>query len=108
MLKKKTHELDESTRKFNDLKETLDCTWTIIQKTGGASLLKHLETECKLSQRAHLLLAVNDEAATDKKISGKLKKKTLEVAETSDARSPTHSHAHGHSENFDRQHWLLG
>jgi len=108
MLKKKTHELNESTRKFNDLKETLDCTWTIIQKTGGASLLKHLETECKLSQRAHLLLAVNDEATTDEKISGKLMEKALEVAETSDARSPTQSHAHSHSENFDRQHWLLG
>lgn len=106
MLKKKTHELNESTRKFNDLKETLDCTWTIIQKTGGSSLLKHLEAECKLSQRAHLLLAVNDEAAIDKK-----------VVEQAEKRRPVpgvipskqrHSHGHGHMENTERQHWLLG
>ena len=108
MLKKKTHELDESTRKFNDLKETLDCTWSIIQKTGGVSLLKHLETECKLSQRAHLLLAVNDEAATDKTISGKLEKKALDEVAASDAVSPRLSHGHSHSEISDRQHWLLG
>ena len=108
MLKKKTHELNESTRKFNDLKETLDCTWSIIQKTGGASLLKHLETECKLSQKAHLLLAVNDEAATDKKINGKLEKIALDEVATSDAVRPRQIHAHSHSEISDRQHWLLG
>ena len=99
LLKKKTHELSESTRKFNDLKETLDCTWTIIQKTGGSSLLKHLEAECNLSGRAHLLLAVSDEAAKDRKV------KKEQVVEAIPAESQRHSHGHGHT---DRQHWLLG
>jgi len=98
LLKKKTHELSESTRKFNDLKETLDCTWTIIQKTGGSSLLKHLEAECKLSARAHLLLAVSDEAAKEKKV----EKQRVEVLP---AETQRHSHGHGQT---DRQHWLLG
>jgi len=103
MLKKKTHELNESTRKFNDLKETLDCTWTIIQKTGGSSLLKHLEMECKLSQRAHLLLAVNDEAAVDKPV---------DAGDNHPVGGPgvtvKHRHSHGHAGDSDRQHWLLG
>jgi len=107
MLKKKTHELNESTRKFNDLKETLDCTWTIIQKTGGSSLLKHLEAECKLSQRAHLLLAVNDEAAIDKKAVIEQAEKRTVVAGLMPSKQ-RHSHGHGHVENTDRQHWLLG
>lgn len=109
MLKKKTHELNESTRKFNDLKETLDCTWTIIQKTGGSSLLKHLEAECKLSQRAHLLLAVNDEAAIDKKVVGQAEKRRPVPGVIGIPSKPQrHSHGHGHMENTDRQHWLLG
>ena len=108
MLKKKTHELNESTRKFNDLKETLDCTWTIIQKTGGSSLLKHLEAECKLSQRAHLLLAVNDEAAIDKKAVEQAEKRTHVPGVIGVPTKQRHSHGHGHMENTDRQHWLLG
>jgi len=101
LLKKKTHELSESTRKFSDLKETLDCTWTIIQKTGGSSLLKHLEAECNLSARAHLLLAVSDEAAKDRRV----KKEKEKVVESMPVESQRHSHGHGHT---DRQHWLLG
>lgn len=108
MLKKKTHELNESTRKFNDLKETLDCTWTIIQKTGGSSLLKHLEAECKLSQRAHLLLAVNDEAAIDKKLFEHDEKRRPVPGVIGIPSKQRHSHGHGHMENTDRQHWLLG
>ena len=101
LLKKKSHELSESTRKFSDLKETLDCTWTIIQKTGGSSLLKHLEAECNLSARAHLLLAVSDEAAKDRRV----KKEKEKVVESMPVESQRHSHGHGHT---DRQHWLLG
>lgn len=108
VLKKKTHELNESTRKFNDLKETLDCTWTIIQKTGGSSLLKHLEAECKLSQRAHLLLAVNDEAAIDKKLVEQAEKRRPVPGVIGIPSKQRHSHGHGHMENTDRQHWLLG
>lgn len=108
VLKKKTHELNESTRKFNDLKETLDCTWTIIQKTGGSSLLKHLEAECKLSQRAHLLLAVNDEAAIDKKLVEQAEKRRPVPGVEGIPSKQRHSHGHGHMENTDRQHWLLG
>jgi len=103
MLKKKTHEIDESSRKFNDLKETLDCTWTIIQKTGGASLLKHLEAECKLSQRAHLLLAVNDEAAVDKPVD-----KIENTSPTPGVTKHRHSHGVGQTGGGERQHWLLG
>jgi len=105
MLKKKTHELNESTRKFNDLKETLDCTWTIIQKTGGSSLLKHLEMECKLSQRAHLLLAVNDEAAVDKPVDAG---DNHPVGGPGPGVTVKHRHSHGHAGDSDRQHWLLG
>lgn len=108
VLKKKTHELNESTRKFNDLKETLDCTWTIIQKTGGSSLLKHLEAECKLSQRAHLLLAVNDEAAIDKKLVEQAEKRRPVPGVVGIPSKQRHSHGHEHMENTDRQHWLLG
>eukprot|EP00092_Neocalanus_flemingeri_P004593 GFUD01004944.1.p1 GENE.GFUD01004944.1~~GFUD01004944.1.p1 ORF type:complete len:756 (+),score=168.58 GFUD01004944.1:860-3127(+) len=105
MLKKKTHELKESTRKFHDLKETLDCTWTIIQKTGGSSLLKHLESECKLSQRAHLLLAVNDEAAVDRPVD---KTENLKPGAGVAGAKTKNRHSHGQAGNSDRQHWLLG
>ena len=110
-LKKQSHELTQQvqpilsssvykypiqTKKYSELRHTLDCTWSIIQKVTGpllsspphlplqtgpgsySSLLKLLDSECQLSRsplqclllrphpsccsRAHLLVAVNDEA----------------------------------------------
>ena len=67
LVKKKGHEVSEANRKVDDMVETLDCTWSVVQKSagvgGGALLLSELDRECALSSKAHLLLAVNDEAA---------------------------------------------
>ena len=109
-LKKKGHELSEAHRKVGDMRETLDCTWSIVQKSGGAgaSLLSDLDTECKLANKAHLLLAVNDEAAVERK---KEKKTAAAAAASTPTRAPPaqtrHRHSH-HVSNNDRQHWLLG
>ena len=106
-LKKKGHELSEAHRKVGDMRETLDCTWSIVQKSGGGgtSLLSDLDTECKLANKAHLLLAVNDEAAVERK------KEKIVSASATPTRAPAtqtrHRHSH-HVSNNDRQHWLLG
>ena len=107
MLKKKTHEMSETKQQFNDLKETLDCTWSIIQKTGGASLLQHLESECKLSQKAHLLLAVSDEAVADKVVKEGLLQSERVSGNIGNQR---HNNRHQHlaSSDSNLQHWLLG
>ena len=34
-MKKKSHALGEAARKVGDMRQTLDCTWTIVQKTGS-------------------------------------------------------------------------
>ena len=34
-VKKKSHALGEAARKVGDMRQTLDCTWTIVQKTGS-------------------------------------------------------------------------
>ena len=44
-VKKKSHELSEANRKVEDMRETLDCTWSILQKMAPSSgLLQALDT----------------------------------------------------------------
>ena len=108
-LKKKNHELLETSRKLSDVRESLDCTWSLVQKTagrGGESLLTSLDDECSLSTRAHLLLAVNDEAVlqrAERTESVSLKSETTPAS----GGGTRHRHSH-HVSNNDRQHWLLG
>ena len=103
-MKKKGHEASEANRKVDDMVETLDCTWSVVQRSagaglgGGAVLLSELDRECALSSKAHLLLAVNDEAA------GSERRTERPPAPSS---QPRHRHSH-HVTNTDRQHWLLG
>ena len=116
-LKKKTHELLETSRKLSEVRESLDCTWSLVQKTAGGgrqALLTSLEAECSLSSlaRAHLLLAVNDEAvqqrAERKEQSASLKSEPgLASGSGGTGRPGRHRHSH-HVSNNDRQHWLLG
>ena len=102
MVKKKGHEVSEANRKVDDMVETLDCTWSVVQKSaglggGGALLLSELDRECSLSSKAHLLL--NDEApGTERR---------TERPAASVPAQPRHRHSH-HVSNNDRQHWLLG
>ena len=87
------------------MRQTLDCSWSVVQKysgTRGATLLSDLDRECKLSTKAHLLLAVNDEAAVDKK-----KKTSSSSPAAAGSAGTRHRHSH-HVSNNDRQHWLLG
>ena len=89
------------------MRQTLDCSWSVVQKysgTRGATLLSDLDRECKLSTKAHLLLAVNDEAAVDKKKKTSSSSSSPAAAGSAGTR---HRHSH-HVSNNDRQHWLLG
>ena len=105
-LKKKTHELVETSKKLTEVRETLDCTWTVIQKRGGGdSLVRHLDEDCSLSSQAHLLLAVNDEAAVERRTERTERTETEAGGGAGPAKRHRHSH---HVSNNDRQHWLLG
>ena len=91
------------------MRQTLDCSWSVVQKysgTRGATLLSDLDRECKLSTKAHLLLAVNDEAAVDKKKKSSSPPAAAGVT-TAGSAGNRHRHSH-HVSNNDRQHWLLG
>ena len=103
-LKKKNHDLVETKKKLGEVRETLDCSWSLVQRKGGGgeSLVRSLDEECSLSSRAQLLLAVNDEAAVERR---KEKKESKERGDTGTAKRHRHSH---HISNTDRQHWLLG
>ena len=104
-LKKKSHEVVETNRKVREVRETLDCTWSLVQKAGGGggqSLLDSLDEECSLSSRAHLLLAVNDEAKVERR-----KERTDRTEKERTEPVTRHRHSH-HVSNNDRQHWLLG
>ena len=106
LVKKKGHELSEANRKVDDMVETLDCTWSVVQKStgagaGGSLLLAELDRKCRLGAKAHLLLAVNDEAAGEKRT------ERPALASAPPSVHPRHRHSH-HISNNDRQHWLLG
>ena len=82
---------------------------TVIQ-TGGPSLMQQLDTKCKLSQRAQLLLAVSDQAAAasndDSKEGG-----PAAVAATVHKIRHTNHHKQQHQQGKHEdaaQHWLLG
>ena len=108
-LKKTGHELSEAHRKVEDMRQTLDCSWSLLQKysgTSGAALVSELDRECKLSTKAHLLLAVNDEAAVERKSSSSSSTPAANVPVVTSS-SNRHRHSH-HVSNNDRQHWLLG
>ena len=109
-LKKKNHELLETSRKLSEVRQSLDCAWSLVQKSaggGGQSLLRSLEAECSLSSlaRAHLLLAVNDEAVQQRP--ERTESVSLKSEPTSGSGGQRHRHSH-HVSNNDRQHWLLG
>lgn len=102
--------MSEANRKVDDMVETLDCTWSVVQKSvgagiggGGALLLSELDRECALSSKAHLLLAVNDEAAGTERRTERTERPERPQAPA----QPRHRHSH-HVSNNDRQHWLLG
>jgi len=65
--------LEETSEDRDKTKRALDCTRTVLHKTESDKqeqvflVKKHLETECKLSQQAQLLLTVSDEASQDLK-----------------------------------------
>ena len=104
-LKKKSHDLVETSKKLAELRETLDCTWSLVQRAGGGggeSLVRSLDQDCSLSSRAHLLIAVNDEAAVERR---KERTESKQGGKTGPAKRHRHSH---HISNNDRQHWLLG
>ena len=97
----------ETSKKLTEVRETLDCTWTVIQKRGGGdSLVRHLDEDCSLSSQAHLLLAVNDEAAVERRTE---RTERTETEERGGGAGPAKRHRHSHHvSNNDRQHWLLG
>lgn len=75
LLKVKGHQLDEATATMAKMKTSLDCSWTLLQKS-QSPLLGELDTECHMSSRAQLLLAVSDQAVEeDKRKVGKGRKK---------------------------------
>ena len=112
-LKKKNHELLETSRKLSEVRESLDCTWSLLQKSAGGggspALLASLEAECSLSSlaRAHLLLAVNDEAVQQRAERTESASVKSETTPASGGGGKRHRHSH-HVANNDRQHWLLG
>jgi len=127
-LKQQGHDLSQQAKKYAELRQTLDCTWSIIKKTSqstSSSLLKLLDSECQLSSRAHLLVPINDEAAVGREKQQKKKK----VEANSRPPPPPHPppppppqgrregsrgggvrHTHGDAARGGegRQHWLLG
>ena len=64
-------QLEETVEDRDKTKRALDCTRTVLHKTESDKqeqihlVKKHVETECKLSQQAQLLLTVSDEATKD-------------------------------------------
>ena len=65
--------MEETTEERDKNQRALDCTRTVLHKTESEKqeqihlVKKHIETECKLSQQAQLLLEVSDEASKDLK-----------------------------------------
>lgn len=63
--------LEETVEDRDNAKRALDCTRTVLHKTESDKqeqiylVRKHVETECKLSQQAQLLLTVSDQATKD-------------------------------------------
>lgn len=124
LVEDKSRAVDELNGKIESLRATLDCTYTVVQ-TERDSVAERLETECKLSHRAQLLLAASDQAAAgDGEESGQLfssnnrlsfdtpkKKETGHssggrqfLSESSDM---LHHGHHAHSKG-SANHWLLG
>jgi hypothetical protein len=88
---------------------TLCSSRTVIQ-TGGPSLMAQLDSKCKLSQRAQLLLAVSDQAAAgedDKAASGGPRAVSAEMHKVRHNHH-RHSHSQHHADKDSSQHWLLG
>ena len=109
-LKKRSHELREANRKVEDIRATLDCSWSLAQKNAAstaARLVSALDEECKLSTKAHLLLPVNDEAAADNEKKKHRNTSSPGSGSSSSSGSSRHRHSH-HTSNTDNQHWLLG
>ena len=108
-LKRKTHEIDESVRKYNMLRDTLSCAWQVIHEEGKgiSSLLENLDRKCQFSKEAHLLLAISDEAIT-KEDKGEVMSDE-DTDDTTGADSPGYKRfKHGGLGDDYRQHWLLG
>ena len=63
--------LEETVEDRDKAQRALDCTRTVLHKTESDKqeqihlVKKHIETECKLSQQAQLLLTVSDQASQD-------------------------------------------
>jgi len=63
--------LEETEEERDKAQRALDCTRTVLHKTESDKqeqiylVKKHVETECKLSQQAQLLLTVSDQASQD-------------------------------------------
>jgi hypothetical protein len=79
----------------------------LVIQTGGPALMQQLDTKCKLSQRAQLLLAVSDQAAGD---GGEVVLSRAALGEPLHKVRHSHSH-HRHSQQSDQEsshHWLLG
>ena len=115
VVKRKLHELDEAGRKFDKLRETLGCTWRVIRQDGGgiSFLLNHLYRKCKFSQKALLLLAINDEATPMEERKHEFDDSNIEGTAEDTLPSPSHKeqihrHSHGEAGNSGMQHWLLG
>ncbi|XP_023339263.1 uncharacterized protein LOC111709669 [Eurytemora carolleeae] len=70
VLGKKRREVEELVEKIGLLRDTLDCTYTVVQ-TGGPFLPEQLESKCKLSQRAQLLLTLSDQAVESRPTAAK-------------------------------------
>jgi len=119
-LKKQSHELSQQAKKHGELRQTLDCTWSIIQKTSQgpvSSLLKQLDSECQLSSRAHLLVPINDEAVGG----GQGRRNRTEGRPPppphpppphprgrKEGGKPRHAHGEAGRGGEGHQHWLLG
>jgi hypothetical protein len=72
--------------------------------------MAQLDSKCKLSQRAQLLLAVSDQAAAgedDKAAAGGPRAVSSEMHKVRHNHH-RHSHSHHQADKDSSQHWLLG
>ena len=86
LFKETKHKLEETTEERDKTQRALDCTRTVLHKTESDKqeqihlVKKHVETECKLSQQAQLLLTVSDQATKDlHKVHDKLDRQRQEI-----------------------------
>jgi len=97
--------LEETTEERDQAQRSLECTRSVLFKTDKEKLeqeflvARHVETECKISQQAQLLLTVSDQASQDLEVVHDKLDRQRAVDETNYVVSETFSRDYGDRHN---------